>query len=91
MARQHHAELTLQAGPGDVGIPTPMDRLYSPNEADIVLGVAALDLRERSSLGRGPSWVEYHGVRYYKNSELGRFVLSCQTRTGFAGVQYGRT
>ena len=82
MARQHHVELTLQAGPGDVGIPTPMDRLYSCKEAAVVLGVAALDLREWGSQGRGPLRVEYHGVRYYGHSELQRFLRSCRRRTG---------
>ena len=63
MARQHHVELKLQAGPGDVGIPTLVDRLYSPNEAAIVLGVAVLDLREQGSRGLGSSNLEK--LRYY--------------------------
>lgn len=80
MAKHHRVELTLQAGPGDVGFPTPMDRLYSCKEAAVVLGVAALDLREWGSQGRGPLRVEYHGVRYYGNAALARFLQSsCRT------------
>ena len=77
-------KLTLSAGPGHAGIPTPIDELHLASDAARLIGITTMDFAYLVLLGLGPRMVEFGGMTFCKQSELRRFIQSTTTSAHMA-------